>query len=344
MGAALANPCADPSSPRSGAYTDDSNLVLLSEEDKEELREFGSAQRFSQLGDGNVELGLILLLTDPYTRYARHTMDATTTISTAGEWEKTWAQLLDVVTQAGDTFVLGLSKRISADPHENLMTQYNATLPLYYPKKELVLEYFASVDKDGDGSWSEQEIRSSAMFSKALAGWDSRLLRAKGKVAELTAQIEQGAGDEYFETVEKEAAESQLRSWVSQLQAMEGKTGDTREAACALMLTKMIDKRGLVDGKVSCSEFLMFVMDGESRVDTSPTRGRAASIWTTLEGTKACWREPSLDAWKATMEARGVLWASDQAMAAAEGAQETFEVVVDQKEYPPKEHDAGNWT
>jgi hypothetical protein len=175
----------------------------MSEEETEELLAYGSAQRFSQLG-GNVELGLILLLTDPYSRAARKTLDASKTITTAREWEETWGELLDIVTTAGDTFVLGLAQRIGADPHESLTTQYNATLPLYYPKKELVMEYFASVDKDGDGCWSEEEVRSSAMFPKALAGWDSRLRRAKEKVADLTARLKTGANDEYFVAVEKQ--------------------------------------------------------------------------------------------------------------------------------------------
>jgi hypothetical protein len=109
------------------------------------------------------------------------------------------------------------------------------------------------------------------------------------------------------------------------------------------MLLSMMDKRGVQDGHVTRSEFLLFVMDGEAKQVSSPTRARSTSIWATLAGAKACWRDASIDSWRETVEGRGVLWASHKAVAVAEGAEEQFEVVVDAQEYPPRQPNEGAW-
>jgi len=108
--------------------------------------------------------------------------------------------------------------------------------------------------------------------------------KATAHIKELNAKLADGVGDEYFETVEKEAVTKELNSWVSQLKGMKGKEGDAKAAECSEMVLRMIDKRGDMDGVITLSEFLLFIMD-----------------------VKDAWKEPNLEAWKSNMVERGIL-------------------------------------
>ena len=69
---------------------------------------------------------------------------------------------------------MGLLKR--AAPSEVAVSEYLEALPLYRSKKELVLEYFKTLDKDGDGVLNSMELRGSAMYDKAIDGWEVNIL------------------------------------------------------------------------------------------------------------------------------------------------------------------------